>query len=72
MNHLILKLELEEAILVRHALKLLLQESREESRPEIQTLLDVVGQFISLQLRFNKKVHGGLSHASAKGNLKTN
>ncbi len=46
-----LRLTIEEAIILRDALMLLNQQSKPESRPEIQRLLDGVNLFLAIHLR---------------------
>jgi hypothetical protein len=46
-----LRLTTEEAILLRNALMLLLQQSVLESRPEIQKVLDSVNLYLAISLR---------------------
>ncbi len=46
-----LHLTLENAIILRNALMLFLQQSMPESRPEIQEILDSVNMYLAISLR---------------------
>ena len=49
-----LTLTTEQAIIVRNALKLLVQQSQPESRPDIQEMLDYVDLYLVIALKGGK------------------